>query len=82
MFAQCLTIGSAMLIKEVDVNGEWVLAAYSYTDSDGKEHTAPFKPYDLHFNSDLEQYFFEYSGESYYLDDFHNAYGYTAQESQ
>lgn len=82
MFAQSLTIYSAMLISEVDTNGDSVKAAYSYTDSNNKEQTEEFVTYDLCYDPDLEDYFFERNGESYYLSDFHNAYGYGTQETQ
>lgn len=82
MFAHCITAQSAMLISEVDTNGDWVLAAYSYMHSDGTEHSAPFAQYELHFDAEAEDSFFEYAGEKYYLNEFHNVYGYTHEESR
>jgi len=82
MFAHSITAQAAMLISEVDVNGDWVRAAYSYMHSDGSEHTAPFLRYDLQYDAEAEDSFFEYAGEKYYLNEFHNVFGYTHKESQ
>lgn len=82
MFAHCITAQAAMLISEVDVNGDYVKAAYSYTHSDGYEHCAPFLEYVLHYDCEAEDSFFEYAGEKYYLNEFHNCYGYNPEESK
>lgn len=82
MFVHCITAQSAMLISEVDVNGEWVKAAFSYMHSDGTEHCAPFLEYDLCYDAETEDSFFEYAGEKYYLNDFFSAFGFTHVESE
>ena len=82
MFAHCLTAQSAILIKEVDVNGDWVLASYSYIDSKGVEQTTGFGEYDLQYDEDSESPFFVYEGERYHLDEFHSAHGFSPKETQ
>jgi len=82
MFAHCLTAQSAMLIKEVDVNGDWVLASYSYIDSKGVEQTTGFGEYELQYSEESESPFFVYEGERYYLDEFHSAHGFSPKETQ
>jgi hypothetical protein len=81
MFAYCITAQAAILIKEVDVNGDWVRAAYSYVHSDGSEHCSPFMRYALCYDAEAEDSFFEYAGERFYLNEFHNAYGYDPSET-
>lgn len=81
MFAHCLTTHSAMLIKEVDPHGEWVLASYSYVDSNGVEQTTGFGEYDIQYDTDSENPFFVYEGERFYLEEFHSAHGFSPQET-
>ena len=81
MFAHCLTAQAAMLVKEVDVNGDWVKAAYSYVDSDNNTVTEDFVTYSLDCDESGEHYFVRYD-ERYYLSEFHNCYGYSLEESE
>lgn len=81
MFAQSLTFASAMLISEVDTNGDWVKAAYSYVDSDNNTVTEDFAEYALDCDENGDCYFVRHD-ERHYLNEFHNCYGYDPQETQ
>lgn len=82
MFAHRINAQSVMLISEVDTDGDWVRAAYSYMHSDGTEHTTPFAQHDLCYDAEAKDSFFKYAGKKYYLNEFHNVFGYTHKESQ
>lgn len=82
MLAHCLTAYSAMLISAIDPNGDWVKAAYSYVGSNGVEQRDEFTQYDLEYDSEVEDWYFEYQGEKYHINDFHDAYGTSHAESE